>query len=306
MTFIVGLTCADGVLLCTDSLEDDGITKKTVDKIAMMGTSEWGIAIAGAGPGQTIEKLYAEVRRSLPQGKFDRTLIENTIETAVSDFQSKYVQTHSDQFQVLVAIYSYPIGHRSLYQASCLLGQSVVLSPVGDECRIGAGNELWRLMADSLYTGKNCVEDNVRLAIFGTRLAIKYASGVDGPVQVVSYTFGDQFWKVHSRKEIASIESELHLDSFQDALRRYWRLNNPPTRWEQVVKYKGVRAPGDELTLLEGVKLEELYTVSGRRRASKIFRRNTDRLQQRAIVEGKRSRAARSNASQPSSRNTRT
>jgi len=35
MTFVVGLKCADGIVLCTDSLEEDGITKKRVNKITV-------------------------------------------------------------------------------------------------------------------------------------------------------------------------------------------------------------------------------------------------------------------------------
>jgi len=123
-------------------------------------------------------------------------------------------------------------------------------------------------------------------------LAIKYASGVDAPIQAVSYTFGDLMWRHYGRKEISAIESELPIDDFQEAIREFWRLHNPPTNEEQLKKYRAVRTPGDELTLLDGVKLEELYTVAGRRRASKIFRRNTGKLQQRAILEGKRYREA--------------
>jgi 20S proteasome alpha/beta subunit len=301
MTFIVGVKCSDGIILCTDSLEDDGITKKPVDKIRMMGTSEWGIAIAGAGGGRMIDKFCDEVKTRLHLGVFDRHRIERTIESVLAHFQSKYIKTDQDKFNVIVAVHGGTGFTRSLYE-----GAGHILSPIATDCQIGMGNELWRLISDTLYDPKNCVADNVRLAIFATKLAVEYSSGVDEPVQVVSFTFGDQFWKIHSRKEIEGIESELPLEGFKAALQAYWRLHNPPTRVEQVLKYKGVRTPGDELTLLDGVKLEELYTVAGRRRASKIFRRNTDKLQQRAIVEGKRYRAAHSGASPPSSHSGRT
>jgi hypothetical protein len=307
MTFIVGLTCTDGIVLCTDSLEDDGITKKTVDKIRLMGTTEWGLALAGSGPGSTIEKFFVALGTRLPRaGLFDRGLIEAEIEDELANFSSKYVQTVDDQFHVIVASYNHPTGHRLIYKGSCFVGQSVVLSPVMGECRIGMANELWRLMSDALYEKRNSVDDNVRLAIFATRLAIEYASGVDEPVQVVSYTFGDQFWRGYSPSEIGTIESELPLRGFKDAIRRYWRINNPPTHSDQLRKYKGIRTPGDELTLLDGVKLEEISTIAGRQRASKIFRRNTDKLQQRALLEAKRYREAHPSASPPSDDKSRT
>src|SRR5258708_15351004 len=231
MTFIVGLTCSDGIVLCTDSLEDDGITKKTVDKIMMMGNSHWGLAIAGSGPGSTIDKFGAALNAKLPRGQFDEALIESEIEKELADFNSKYVNTSGDQFHVIVASYSNPAGHRFLYKGSCFgVGQSVVLSPVMGECHTGMGNEIWRLLSDTLYRRTNGVADNIRLAVFATRLAIKYASGVDGPVQAVSYTFGDQSWKMYSREEIKDIESDVSLEAFRDALQKYWRLHNPPTR----------------------------------------------------------------------------
>jgi len=33
VTFVIGLESCDGIVMCSDSFEDDGITKKTVDKI---------------------------------------------------------------------------------------------------------------------------------------------------------------------------------------------------------------------------------------------------------------------------------
>jgi hypothetical protein len=297
MTFIVGLKCSDGIVLCTDSLEEDGITKKRVDKISLMGGAQWGLAIAGAGSGGILDKFCSEIRARLPRATFDRYAIENTIEAILAEFHANY----SDRFDILAGVYCFPSTY-FLYRADA---GSNVLSPVADEAHIGTGNSLWRLVSDPLYDHKNCVADNTRLAIFATRLAVRYAAGVDEPIQVLSYTYGNQFWSGPKQNELKAIESELGLDDLKDTLQCYWRLHNPPTRWEQVVKYKGVRTPGDELTLLEGVKLEELYTVSGRRRASKIFRRNTDKLQQRAIVEGKRYREAHPGASPSSSRNTR-
>ncbi len=89
-----------------------------------------------------------------------------------------------------------------------------------------------------------------------------------------------------------------------EAIRLYWRLHSPPSLDEQLKKYGTVQR-GDEPIVLDGVKLEELYTVAGRRRTSKIFLRNTDKLQQRALLEGKRYRAAQSGASLPSDRKNR-
>jgi len=278
-------------VLCTDSLEEDGITKKRVQKITLSGGIGWGLAIAGAGSGGIVDKFCTEVRAKLSGSAFERRLVESTIEAILAEFHANY----ADKFDIVVGVYANPLTHL-LYRADA---GSNVLSPVVDEVHIGTGNSLWRLISDSLYDAKNCIADNTRLAIFATTLAIRYAAGVDEPI--VSYSSGDDHWIGLKRSEIKAIQAEVSLDGFRDTLQRYWRTHNPPTRWEQVRKYGGVRTPGDELTLLEGVKLEELYSVSGRRRSSKIFRRNTDKLQQRALLEAKRYQEAHSGGSQSSS-----
>ena len=230
MTFIVGLTCTDGIVLCADSLEDNGITKKPVGKIvSMRAGDDWSIAIAGAGPGTTIDKFAVSIRKQLAIGQPDRDRIEEAIEQELAVFNSKYVLGPNDGFGVIVGLYCRTGGERLLFRGSCLYGESSVLSPTGSECHTGTGNELWRFVADTLYSPRNSVADNVRLAVFATHLAIKYASGVGGPVQLISYTFGDQSWRIYNTAEIAFIEAELPLDKFQKAIQRYWRHNNPPT-----------------------------------------------------------------------------
>lgn len=298
MTFIVGLQCIDGVVLCTDSLEDDGITKKTVNKIRPMGTSQWQVAMSVSGSSGICDKFPDEVSSQLVRGPFDRTLIENTIENVLSDFHSKY----QEHFEVIVAVYDSSQREHLLYR-----GLKGVLSREIGECHTGMGNELWRMLADTIYSRSNSVEDNIRLAVFATRLAIKYASGVDGPVQAISYTFAQSQigWKWYTPTDILAIESEINFEGFKEALQGYWRKNNPPTRVEQLRKFRIVQT-GDELTLLEGVKLEELYTVQGRKRASKIFRRNTDKLQQRGHAERQRRPAAASGVSRSSGGKNRT
>jgi len=52
MTFVIGLTCTDGIVLCTDSLEDDNITKRPVNKINLTGTGEWDSGLLVLAPDQ--------------------------------------------------------------------------------------------------------------------------------------------------------------------------------------------------------------------------------------------------------------
>ncbi len=292
MTFIVGLKCCDGIILCADSLEEDGIAKKRVNKISLMGTSQWGVAIAGSGGGGIIDKFCAEAKARLPQRILDRYAIENVIEEVLAEFRAKYKE-QEDRFSVIVAAYENPTGTSLLYRAD-----SNVLSPVCDEAHIGTGNSLWRFVCDALYDRRNCVEDNMKVAIFATRLAIQYASGVGEPVQAVSYTFGDQYWKypkiMHYFLNIGpSVESAKH------ALQKFWAADNPPSRMEQVKKFGGVRTPGDELTFLNGVAVEKLQTVSGRNKNEGFLFGNRDRLHKRALLEQERAQVRENKNQQP-------
>lgn len=280
MTFIVGLKCCDGIVLCTDSLEDDGITKKPVDKITRIQTPHWGVAIGGSGGGRIIDKFCDEVRIHLPRLKFSRSLIEEAIEDILEKFHRKYVKTERDKFEVIVAVHGAPGDPLLLYE-----GSDRFLSPVTDECHIGMGNDIWRMLADILYDPLNCIADNLRLAIFATRLAIRYASGVDAPIQAVSYTVGDQSWKVPNPATVSRIDWELNPYDFREAIRGYWSTHNPPTRTEQVQKYGGVLAPGDEITFLIGVAVEKLQTVAGRNKNEGFLYGNRDRLRKRALLE---------------------
>lgn len=302
MTFVVGMECCDGLVICTDSLEDDGITKKRVDKISVAGpNTDWSLAISGSGPSATIEKFVASLRVKLPNIPFDKATIENCIENELAEFNSKYVLSADDRFYVVIGLASKLGVHRQLYKGSCFgSGQGVVLTPILGECHTGMGHELWRLLSDALYHRRNSVEDNIRLGIFATSLAIRYASGVDEPVQVLFCRFGKEYWTGYLPQDIQAIREQVSLRTLKECLQRFWRINNPPTMGEQVRHFGAVRTPGDELTILRGVKLEELYTVAGRRRSSKIFRRNTDKLQQRAMLEAKRYQEAHPSASQSS------
>jgi hypothetical protein len=153
------------------------------------------------------------------------------------------------------------------------------------------GHSLWRLFAENLYTKGNSVEDNSRLGIFIMRQAIRYVDGVDGPIRLASYTFGDQGWKVRSGEFFLSLER--WEDGFRNCdigkvLKDEWKASNPPSLSEQVARFGGVKIPGDELTFLDGVKVEELRTFAGRMRVSNSLLGNRGKLHKRGILEKER------------------
>jgi 20S proteasome alpha/beta subunit len=293
MTFVVGFRCANGVVLCTDSLEADGVTKRHIDKTRVITAPDWGVAISGAGPGGLIDKFTSEVSSSLQHGTYDPKLIESTIEYTLTNFRSQY----QEPFRVLVGVYCPRLNTYALYRSD-----DNYLAPISDHAHIGMGHSLWRFFVENLHVIGNSVDDNSRLALFIMRQAINYVDGVGGPIRLVSFTRGDHVWKVIKGPFFLSLErfeSGYRGLDVGTVLKDSWKLHTPPSRAEQVAKFGSVEDIGDELTFLDGVKLERLGSVAGRKKASNSFWCNRDRLRKRGMLERGRDLAKKASDQQP-------
>jgi 20S proteasome alpha/beta subunit len=279
VTFIAAFKCADGIVLCTDSLESDGFTKRSVRKIRTFGTTDWQVAIAGAGGSGIIEKFCDEVSATIPQGMYDPTVIETAIEDALARFRGRY-QAEDEYFQIIVGVHCARLGDRRLYRSG-----SGHLSPVTDHVHIGVGHSLWRFLVETLYEKGSSVADNKRLALFIMRQAIQYVDGVDDPIRLASYTFGDESWKFAGEWRGFTVDFDYSPCELSTVVRDAWKKATPPSLPDQLKKFKAVRQPGDELTFLRGVEIEKLQTVSGRNRNVGFLYGNRDRLRKRALLE---------------------
>jgi 20S proteasome alpha/beta subunit len=282
MTFVIGFRCSNGIVLCTDSLEADGLTKRYVNKTKIIGTADWGVAIAGAGPGGLLDKFTSDVSANLPRGQYNRKGIESTIEDALSSFRLQY----QEPFRILVGVQCTRAIDYGLYRSD-----DNYLVPIKDHAHVGMGHSLWRLFAENLYKSGNSVEDNSRLAIFIMRQAINYVDGVDEPIRLATYTSGGQNWNLRVGPLFLTIER--YAEGFRycdigEAIKDSWKSCNPPSLPEQMEKFGGVKIPGDELTFLDGVKVEELKTFAGQMRASNSLIGNRDKLRKRGILEKER------------------
>jgi 20S proteasome alpha/beta subunit len=286
VTFITGFNCANGLVICTDSLEADGLTKWSVDKIRVLGTTDWQVAIAGAGGGGIINKFCDDVSTAIPRELYKRGVIESVIEDTLSHFRSRY-QAEEERFEVIVGIYCNRTIDRHLYRSG-----NGHLSPVADHVHIGSGHSLWRFLIGNLYVHGNSVEDNGRLAVFIMNQAIEHVDGVDEPIQLATYAFGDQWWTIRKGAQIWALSPAIYSYDVKTALGDFWKQENPPSLMDQLKKYRVVRTPGDELTFLEGVKVEELATGASLNRVSSSLYGNRDRLHKRAMLEKERDQAA--------------
>ena len=227
MTFILGMRCIDGLVLCADALEEDGIVKKRVNKIFRIeDDADWGIAIAGAGDGGIIDKFNVEAQVRLPKMILDRYGIENYIEELLSEFRMKYRQ---GRFSLIVAFYNKSTSDCFLYRS-----EDMILAPVEGSVQIGCGNELWSLLADSIYDRKHTVLDNIAVGSFATRLAAHYAVGVGEPIQIISYTKESDGWSSLGGWDLDTfLVRHVTAGNINAAIREWWRTFNAPGRVAQ-------------------------------------------------------------------------
>src|SRR3981081_2875848 len=82
VTFILGLHCRDGLVLCSDSLEADGYTKKTVQKLFKYEVEgKWGIGFGCAGTAAACTNFSDRLMELLDDKEpYDRRGTEKLIE----------------------------------------------------------------------------------------------------------------------------------------------------------------------------------------------------------------------------------
>jgi 20S proteasome alpha/beta subunit len=92
MTFVSGFKCRDGVVLCADRLESDGVTKRYRYKLEGIDqNSEWGVSWGSAGDGRVIEKFTEKFKAALmPLRQFDLANIQLSAEAALTLVNADY------------------------------------------------------------------------------------------------------------------------------------------------------------------------------------------------------------------------
>jgi 20S proteasome alpha/beta subunit len=232
VTFIVGLHCYDGLVMCTDSLESDGINKKIVMKLQVyMVLGEWGLlwGCSGSGPGikNFSDKLKALLKDgSLQNDPFDKATFERTVETAIEYMHSTYPKEH---LSMLIGLWNKRLGDTSLYQ---VYGDSNCLSPVpcGSFCCTGMDDPLANMLLESCFDSLMNVTEAARLGVFVTSIMAERADGVGGPIEAATYKKWDGLSHCYEREEIAEIEGRFPPRELYQVILDYWASKNGDVR----------------------------------------------------------------------------
>ena len=218
MTFIVGFSCFDGLVLCADSLEEDGYTKRIVDKLgAQTIAGEWGIGIGCAGTGPGITKFMAKLNELLGTDSYDRYKTEAVIEATLKHMQEQYPK---EAVEFVAGLWgpNETNMYRSYRDSHCLS----VCPPLGFICA-GMDLSLPDVVLDSIFDNLMGVEEAARLGIFVTAIMKERVDGCGGPTRVQLYKKGSTVWRDFEYEEVERIEKDFPMDEVYGMIYQYWR-----------------------------------------------------------------------------------
>lgn len=227
MTFIVGMKCSGGVVLCADQLESDGVTKRYRQKITSVSEPEWGLCWAGSGTAYIVDRFSDKLKQMLKGKEYNRGAIENDIEVCLELVRQSYSREH--QITLVLALFnsphkkenddSPPSSEYHLYKASSDVG---CVAPEKEYCCAGMDVTLASFVLANTHHWMMPVEHGIRLGLFVTALMKEYADGVGGSTDVFFYRADDPTWRPMTWSEVIVWESKISVDSFNESISRFW------------------------------------------------------------------------------------
>ncbi len=232
MTITLGFQCFDGIVLCADSLESDGVTKRFVEKLWTYEVQdEWGIAIASAGEADLADSFNDDLKEVLGNSDFDEVILLSKLKLAIKSVRESYPDA---EFGFLAAVYGMPSLYKKLFRVT---DESKHLGPIRRYQALGIGGGLATFLASQLYRNSMCVEECIRLGAFILAQVKEHTEGCGGPTSILSYGGIGQpatSFKVWDRADIDAIEKELSSEKLGDALWKFWESNNPAPRFQPI------------------------------------------------------------------------
>lgn len=155
MTFIVGLNCADGLVLSSDSLETDGRTKKVVQKpFKYESKGEWRLALGCSGTGAACTNFSGRLLELLDdKDSYDRRGTEKLIEATMAYMKREYFDESLD---VILGPWGRTPSETRLYKA---YSHTQCLSVETKYACAGLDVSLARFLLDSVFTDDARVAD---------------------------------------------------------------------------------------------------------------------------------------------------
>jgi hypothetical protein len=233
LTFILGLTCSEGIVLCADTLESDGMTRSYRNKLESVHISdEWGICWGGSGTAAVVDKFSDKLKFALGNESFNRHEVETKMDTCLELIHQDYPR---DPISVVAGLYGRPLvkednkeSYLGIYESYLYRGfsQSACFSPIRDYAVAGMDVTLASFVLGNSYGVFMRLDEAQALGIFVTSLMKKYAEGVGGDITVVYKTSHESHWFRMHQQAVNEIERDYNGDA-DTHMSAYWAARNP-------------------------------------------------------------------------------
>jgi hypothetical protein len=238
MTFLVGFHCFDGLVLCADSEENDGISKTYVEKLyCTQVNGEPGVCFGFSGDSVIGGKLRIKMLDSMKELSCEPENVESEAETVLQGV----IQAYEGDLSILLGHANQTTQTTNLYR-SYSRDRALRSIDVGKFDCVGMETSLARFLLESVCDdGLMGIDECLELGIWVTALTKLTTAHVSGPTMAMSYKKGESHWKRHHTARINEIEAKYPPGETWHLLRKYWESKNP--QWYQIQGEYTVRQP---------------------------------------------------------------
>lgn len=219
MTFIVGMKCKNGLVLAADSLEVDGYTRRTVNKLEIFHKDDWGMCWGLAGSARVADKFSDKLKQSLDDvTQYDRGKIESVVEACLRVAGKRYPTPVG--IEIVVGLFG-PHSKTGKLDWHLLRAHSsdACLSLQKDACCAGTGdNTLANFIFENSKVRFLRTFQAQHLAVFVVSLMKEYADGVGGPIKIWTFVDRKPQWLPLASSEMRQFEKDFSVEDFELAL----------------------------------------------------------------------------------------
>jgi hypothetical protein len=221
MTYVLGMRCSGGLVLCADSMEGDGIGKHYVQKLQVVGIDgQWGLCWGCSGSGDVIRKFNSAVKAALAQETYDKAKIELQMEATLKSVREGY--PYEDRIDIVAGLYGRSFEGIPEYWLYRGRSNSTCFAPEKRFAVAGSDVTVSDFLLENIYDPLAHVDYCQRLGVVATGLMKRHAEGVDGMTSVFSYRVGSDGWEPMLDDEVAAVEALFPLSQLDEAVNRFW------------------------------------------------------------------------------------